>query len=59
MTKPLDQLVKPEKKYEWDNEIRDKWLVTDSNCIDQVREPGLFKVEAEVTCGSFIALRNV
>ena len=59
MTKPLDQLVKPEKKYEWDNVVRDKWLVTDPTCIDQVREPGLFKVEAEVTSGSFVALRSV
>ena len=59
MTKPLDLLVKPEKKNEWINEVRNKWLVTDPTCVDQVREPGLFKVEAEVTSGSFVALRLV
>ena len=58
MTKPLNELVLPEKRDKWDSEIFDQWFVRDNTNIDQVREPGLFKDEAVVTNGSFVALSS-
>ena len=58
MTKPLNELVLPEKREKWNSEIFDQWFVRDYNNIDQVREPGLFKDEAVVTNGSFVALSS-
>ena len=57
MTRPLHQLVKPGLEIEWENEIFPKYFVRDSTCIDQCRQPGLFKEEAVVDNGSMVALR--
>ena len=58
LTKPLAQLVKPEFKEKWDNQLYPKWFVQDAKNIDQAREPGLFKEEVNVISGGMVALRN-
>ena len=58
MTRPLHELVKPGLEMEWQTEIFPKYFVQDSSCIDQCRQPGLFKEETAVNYGSMIALRN-
>ena len=58
MTRPLENLVKPELKHEWENLIYPQFFVTDPTDINQIRRPGLFKAEAEVDCGSMVALRS-
>ena len=58
LTKPIDQLVYEHKRKQWDNYTYEKWFVRDENDTDQIREPGLFKNEAVVTNGSFIALSS-
>ena len=57
MTKPLDQLVKPEYKTKWEKELYQKWFVQDPEDVDQSREPGLFKEEVNITCGGMVSLR--
>ena len=59
MTRPLNELVKPELKEEWETTIYPKFFVRDENDINQVRQPGLFKAEAVVHSGSMVALRNI
>ena len=58
LTKPLNELVKEEKRDAWESFVYKSWFVRDPECIDQVREPGLFKDEAVVTDGSFVALSS-
>ena len=57
MTRPLDELVKPDCRSIWQEEIYPKFFVTDQDDIHQCRKPGLFKEEAVITNGSMIALR--
>ena len=59
MTKPMNELVKPDLKLKWENEIFPKFFVTDESNIDLLRKPGLFKAEAEIDSGSMVALRMV
>ena len=42
MSRPLDQLVKPEKKYEWDNGVKQQWFVQNYDDIYETKQPGLF-----------------
>ena len=58
MTKPINELVYEHKLDEWNDHKFSEWFVIDENNIDQVREPGLFKYEALVTDGSFVALSS-
>ena len=58
MTKPIDELVLEDKREVWSNKCYSEWFVRDENDINQVREPGLFKNEAVVTEGSFVALSS-
>ena len=58
MTKPLEELVLIDKKEEWNARVRSEWFVLDESDINQIREPGLFKYEALVTNGSFVALSS-
>ena len=58
MTKPINELVYKDKLNDWNNRIKFEWFVQDESCISQVREPGLFKNEAMVTDGSFVALSS-
>lgn len=39
LSKPLGELVLPDKQAEWEQESS-RWFVTDPNCPDQKREPG-------------------
>ena len=57
-TKPLTELVIPEKNSEWNESVYSKWFVRDPDCIEEIREPGLYKYEAVVTNGSFVALSS-
>ena len=59
MTKPLNDLVKPELAEKWATEIYPKFFVQDANCVHQCRQPGLFKEEAAITNASMVALRRV
>ena len=56
MTRPLNELVKPELRAEWDTDIYPNFFVQDPANIDQCRQPGLFKEEAVITNGSMVAL---
>ena len=56
MSRPFTDLVKAECSQEWENNIYPKYFVQDINSIDQLRKPGLLKIEANVTSGSFVAL---
>ena len=58
MTRPLNELVHKDKLDSWNSHIYSEWFVRDETCIDQVREPGLFKEEAMVKDGSFVALSS-
>ena len=58
LTKPIGELVHNHKLDDWNKNIISKWFVLDEKNIDQVREPGLFKDEALVTDGSFVALSS-
>ena len=58
MTKPIDELVNDEKRANWHSKVYPEWFVRNPDCIEQVREPGLFKDEAIVTDGSFVALSS-
>ena len=40
LSKPLDDLVLPGRESIWGSE-KPKWFVTDPDCPDQKREPGL------------------
>ena len=59
LTKPLNQLVKPEFKEKWKTVLYPKWFVQDADDVDQAREPGLFKEEVNITSGGMVALRDV
>ena len=59
LTRPINELVKPELAEEWENEIFPQFFVRDSTNIDQCRQPGLFKEEAVVNFGSMVALRKL
>ena len=58
MTKPISDLVYEHKLEDWNSNIYDKWFVRDDKDVEQIREPGLFKNEAVVTEGSFVALSS-
>ena len=58
LTRPLNDLVYQHKRTDWDNITYKNWFVRDENDTDQIREPGLFKNEAVVTNGSFVALSS-
>ena len=58
LTKPISELVYANKKEQWVSNIYNNWFVQDETDIDQAREPGLFKNEAIVTNGSFVALSS-
>ena len=59
MSRPLNDLVKPELREEWEKEIYPNFFVRDQENIDQQRQPGLFKEEAVITNGSMVSLRMV
>ena len=59
MSKPLNDLVKPDLREKWDSEIYPKYFVRDQKDIDQQRQPGLFKEEAVIKNGSMVCLRTV
>ena len=59
MTRPLNDLVKPELRKEWESEVYPKYFVRDQENIDEQRQPGLFKEEAVITDGSMVSLRSV
>ena len=58
LTRPINELVREDKRSAWDEHVYAKWFVRDPSSIQQVREPGLFKNEAVVTDGSFVALSS-
>ena len=58
MTKPITELVHKNKLVEWNSHVHSDWFVRDETCIEEIREPGLFKNEAVVTDGSFVALSS-
>ena len=58
MTKPITELVNKNKLETWKSSTYSDWFVRDDNNIHEIREPGLFKNEAVVTDGSFVALSS-
>ena len=58
MTKPIQELVYEHKLEEWNSHVFADWFVRDPTNIDEIREPGLFKDEALVKDGSFVALSS-
>ena len=40
ISKPMQDLPKPEFKEVWDNEIFKKWFVQDLSNVHQIRQPG-------------------
>ena len=38
----IEEIILPEKRIDWDNNIRDKWFVQDPNDVHQSREPGKY-----------------
>jgi hypothetical protein len=56
MTKnSLDELVKPEKKQDWEKNVRPIWFSDDSPTGQKT--PGYLKVEFTTTRGKYIGLR--
>ena len=58
LTKPINELVYAHKLSEWNSHVYADWFVRDESSIHQIREPGLFKNEAVVQNGSFVALSS-
>ncbi|CAG5081146.1 Oidioi.mRNA.OKI2018_I69.PAR.g9798.t1.cds [Oikopleura dioica] len=55
LTRPtLEEHVRDELRQEWDNIIVKKWFATDEP--ESQKEPGLLKIEEQITRGWFIAL---
>ena len=40
LSKPINEIILPEKREQWFSQIRPKWFVIDENDIDQARFPG-------------------
>ena len=46
ISRPLDELVRPEKKEEWDNDVKQQWFVQNYNDVRECKTPGKFSVIA-------------
>ena len=44
----IESIILPEKRTEWDNNIRDKWFVQNPNDVHQAREPGKYNIFCHV-----------
>ena len=58
LTKPITELIHENKHDHWASHVYSNWFVRDESNINEIREPGLFKNEAVVTDGSFVALSS-
>ena len=57
LTDKLDDLVKKDLKAEWESK-KGSVFVLDESDVDQLRTPGLLKIEAESQNASFIAMSS-